>query len=104
MRGYFDSTVRIVCKAPPSTDIGVILPFEVSLNGVDWNKTPLEFSYYIQPNLTDITPDAGPAAGGTPIYIHGSNFTNMSNPNEFNCRFTPLSLNIPPKIYARSLC
>ena len=97
VRGYFDSTVRIVCKAPPGVDLGVVYPFDVSLNGVDWTKSNLQFSYYMQPNLTDVTPDSGPAAGGTPIYILGSNFTNMSNPSEFNCRFTPISLNVPPK-------
>ena len=26
------------------------------------------------------------------------NFTNMSDPNEFNCKFSPLNLNLPPKI------
>ncbi len=42
-------------------------------------------------------PDCGPEAGGTPIYIVGQNFTNMSDPEEFNCRFTPVSINVPPK-------
>ena len=97
VRGFFDSTVRIVCRAPPGEDLGVVYPFEVSLNGADWTQSGMTFSYYEQPNLYNITPDAGPEAGGTPIYIFGSNFTNKSNPNEFNCRFTPLSLHIPPK-------
>jgi hypothetical protein len=47
--------------------------------------------------LTDVIPDSGPESGGTPIYIIGQNFTNMSDPIQFNCRFTPISLKIPPK-------
>jgi IPT/TIG domain len=31
------------------------------------------------------------------VYIYGTNFTNISNPNEFNCRFAPINLPIPPK-------
>jgi len=39
----------------------------------------------------------GPEAGGTPIYIQGLNFTNMSDPTEFHCKFTPISIDVPPK-------
>lgn len=46
VRAKFDSTVRIVCAAPPSDDLGTELPFEVSLNGVNWVKTSLKFTYY----------------------------------------------------------
>jgi len=46
VRGQFDSTVRIVCQSPPNTDTSSRLPFEVSLNGVDWSTTGLLFSYY----------------------------------------------------------
>jgi hypothetical protein len=57
----------------------------------------MTFTYYEQPQLNSISPDCGPEAGGTPIYIFGVNFTNMSSASEFNCKFTPVSLNIPPK-------
>ena len=39
VRAYFFSTVRLVCESPPSDQIGVALPFEISLNGVDWTST-----------------------------------------------------------------
>jgi enterochelin esterase-like enzyme len=39
VRANFDSTVRIVCYAPPATDLGVYYPVSVSLNGVDWIDT-----------------------------------------------------------------
>lgn len=99
VRAQFDSTVRIVCAAPPTTSesIGVEQAFEVSLNGMDWSNSGLQFTYYEQPTLDSISPDSGPESGGTPIYIYGVNFTNMSSATEFNCKFTPISLPIPPK-------
>jgi len=74
-----------------------MIPFEVSLNGVDWSNTGYKFTYYETPNVDSISPNCGPEAGGTMVYIKGSNFTNISNPSEFNCRFSPISLTIPPK-------
>lgn len=97
VRAKFDSTVRIVCVAPPGDELGVMLPFEVSLNGVDWIDSGLKFFYYDVPTLYGISPSLGPEAGGTLIYILGKNFTNISNPVEFNCKFTPINMPIPPK-------
>jgi len=39
VRGYFDSTVRIVCESPPNEDAVIGISFEVSLNGFDWTNT-----------------------------------------------------------------
>lgn len=71
VRAHFDSTVRIVCSAPPGSELGVVYPFEVSLNGVDWSNSGFTFTYYEQPTLFGISPDSGPESGGTPIYILG---------------------------------
>lgn len=48
VRAYFDSTVRIVCIAPPAplTDENSDNSFWVSLNGVDFIDTGFSFSYY----------------------------------------------------------
>lgn len=89
--------MRIVCPAPPGEELGVPVSFEVSLNGVDWTNSGLLFYYYDVPTLYSIFPSLGPEAGGTLIYLNGSNFTNVSNPQEFNCKFTPIGLPIPPK-------
>jgi hypothetical protein len=97
VRAMFDSTVRIVCRAPPNTELGVQIPFEVSMNGVDWSDSGFKFTYYETPTINSISPICGPEAGGTMIYLYGSNFTNMSNPSEFNCKFSPTGLNVPPK-------
>mmetsp|Transcript_47132 Transcript_47132/g.62390 ORF Transcript_47132/g.62390 Transcript_47132/m.62390 type:complete len:208 (-) Transcript_47132:1534-2157(-) len=74
VRAEFDSTVRLVCHSPPNDNIGAPLPFEVSLNGVDWTTTGQTFSYYKEPTIQYITPDAAPAEGGTEIYLIGTNF------------------------------
>ncbi len=97
VRATFDSTVRIVCFAPPGEELGVLYPFEVSLNGVDWTDSGMKFSYYDVPALYGISPIIGPESGGTLIYINGKNFFNISNPQEFNCKFTPINQPIPPK-------
>lgn len=89
VRAYFDSTVRLVCHSPPTTQTGVPLSFEVSLNGVDWTTTGQTFEYYTEPVITHVSPDAAPANGGTEVYFHGENFPNMQGGSEFNCRFTP---------------
>jgi hypothetical protein len=51
VRAIFDSTVRIVCSAPPSTEIGIELAFDVSLNGVDFTNSGFKFTYYEEPIL-----------------------------------------------------
>jgi len=43
VRADFDSTVRLVCHAPPNDKTGIPLSFEVSLNGVDWSTTGQTF-------------------------------------------------------------
>jgi len=49
VKGEFDSTVRFVCRSPPSLTVGKALPFEVSLNGHDWTSTNQSYSYYKEP-------------------------------------------------------
>lgn len=54
VRAQFDSTVRIVCIAPPGEELGVLNAFEVSMNGVDWTDSGMKFSYYDVPTLYNI--------------------------------------------------
>lgn len=97
VRAYFDSSVRIVCQSPPNKDTTTKLPFQVSLNGVDWTGTGFTYSFYEEPVMTSIYPDMGSIAGGDIIYINGDKFTNNTDPAEFLCRFTPVSSRMPPK-------
>lgn len=97
VRAHFDSSVRLVCQSPPNTDVTARLPFAVSLNGVDWSTTKFEYSYYEEPVMTGIQPDMGSVQGGDEIFISGAKFTGNTDPKEFKCRFTPVSLSIPAK-------
>jgi len=97
VRAHFDSSVRLVCQSPPNTDVTARLPFAVSLNGVDWSTTRFEYSYYEEPVMTGIQPDMGSVQGGDEIFISGAKFTGNTDPKEFKCRFTPVSLSIPAK-------
>jgi hypothetical protein len=92
VRAHFDSSVRLVCQSPASTNTTAKLPFEVSLNGVDWSKTGFTYSYYEEPIMTDIYPDMGSVSGGDTIYIKGEKFTNITDKADFLCRFTPVTL------------
>ena len=99
VRGNFDSTVRIVCEVPPNLSgaLDQEYPFEVSMNGVDFVDTAFKFFYFEEPVIDDIFPDMGPVSGGTPVYLIGQNFTNLTGQRDFNCRFTPRNLNTPSK-------
>jgi hypothetical protein len=97
VRAHFDSTVRLVCQSPPSAGTNARLPFEVSLNGVDWSSTGFTFAYYEEPIMTDIYPDMGAVGGGEEVFIRGNKFTNQIDPTEFLCRFTPTTLQVPAK-------
>ena len=91
IRAQFYSTVRIVCMTPPNDDIYNELPIEVSLNGVDFVDSGFKFHYYEQPLLFNMTPSCGPDSGGTEIFLTGAKFSNISDPNNYLCRFTPLT-------------
>ena len=101
VRAKFDSNVRLVCYAPPNDNVGVTVPFEVSLNGVDWTSSGLKFSYYEEPVLKDVFPDGGDSRGGSDVFFLGDKFSNFTTTaEEFNCKFTPTTIKAEPKIMA----
>ena len=64
---------------------------EVSLNGVDWQDTGFEFSYYERPEVNDMRPKCGSVIGGTEIWLRGAKFSNITNNmKSVLCRFTQL--------------
>lgn len=100
VQGEFLSTVRIKCKAPQYDTPNVRVPFEVSLNGVDWTDSNLLFTFYndyTKAKFERYEPTSGPDTGGTNIKIFGESFTSLLNPEEFLCRFNPLNKNLEPK-------
>ena len=97
VRAKFESTVRIICQTPPNNNTAVNYPLEISQNGFDYVDSGFRYHYYVQPELLGIYPDCGPESGGTQIHILGTHFTNLSSPSEFNCRFSAMHLDLPPK-------
>jgi hypothetical protein len=60
--------------------------------------TGFKYHYFEQPKLYSMSPSSGPESGGTEIHISGSKFSNISDPQNFNCRFTSLErAEYPPK-------
>lgn len=88
VRAKFHSTVRIICYSPPNDNINLALPVKVSLNGVDFVDSGFFFSYYIQPELSGLSPNAGPYEGGTEIMLKGNLFSNITSPETVKCKFT----------------
>lgn len=93
----FESTVRIICPSPPGETVRTKLPIQISLNGEDFIDTGKFFQYYKNSEIQRIYPTSGANTGGTTIRLIGEHFTDISNPNEFLCRFKPLNKDIPPK-------
>ena len=93
----FESTVRIICQSPPGESVDIKYPIKVSLNGEDFIETGKFFHYYVNSKISKIHPTSGPNTGGTTIRLTGEHFSDLSNPNEFLCRFQPLNRDVPPK-------
>ena len=60
---------------------------DVSMNGVDFSATALEFVYYDVPVVTYILPPKGSQYSCNNVSVHGVNFTNGSS---YACRFGSL--------------
>lgn len=88
VRAQFDSTVRITCITPPNEDIDALHPISISLNGVDWVTTDFEFTYYVEPVVTSMTPISGRVNGGTTVTISGRRFSSITDPDMRKCRWT----------------
>lgn len=97
MKCEFESTVRILCRTPPSNNTEGRLPVTVGLNGIDFGPNVAYFNYYYPPVIDDISPKSGPESGGTRIHLIGKRFSNMSSAADFKCRFISLDYKTPPK-------
>lgn len=78
VRATFESTVRIICEAPPNADITQAFKIKVSLNGINWVDTGKKFGYFDMAEIDEMTPQSGPMSGGTEIYLRGQKFSNIT--------------------------
>lgn len=66
----------IECPAPPKPAVAVV-PLRVSLNGVQFFDTGLDFEYYEHPTISSISPRGGVDTGATPVTVSGRGFRNF---------------------------
>lgn len=71
--GRWLSTSSVACVSPPQ-DIGMRVPFGITINGVASSSVPLFFNYESYPSVTALLPYFGSVQGGTLISIHGNDF------------------------------
>ncbi len=81
--GLWISSTEIQCIAPPQIDRGV-MNVSLSLNGVDYQSSVMEFSYYDPPVMLSVRPTFGVSLGGTLVTVIGSGF--LPTQDTF-CRF-----------------
>lgn len=77
------SATVVSCQSPSRCCVGAV-NLDVSLNGVQFTSSGLQFSYLATPELWGALPLSGPAAGGTAVRITGVNFADTQ---DLLCRF-----------------
>ena len=73
----------VLCALPQQADTGT-LQFALSLNGIDFVATPLEFTRYARPTVSMVTPAAGAIVQESRLVLHGSGFGGGTS---YTCRF-----------------
>lgn len=77
----------LVCASPARAGTAAAVSdssFSVSLNNHDYTTDPVYFRYQEKAVVSGIIPDAGPAAGGSSIVVHGAN---LIGGDGYRCRF-----------------
>lgn len=73
---FISNSTTIVCQSPTGFADGVLFKVEVSLNGVDFSNSGLEFAMYA---TYGASPLAGPASGGFDLVVSGNGFQIAAN-------------------------
>eukprot|EP00824_Muranothrix_gubernata_P008912 TRINITY_DN2148_c0_g1_i1.p1 TRINITY_DN2148_c0_g1~~TRINITY_DN2148_c0_g1_i1.p1 ORF type:complete len:1639 (+),score=352.12 TRINITY_DN2148_c0_g1_i1:139-5055(+) len=77
------NSTKAVCISPPSPVLRETV-LEITLNNQQYTDDEVKFHYYRPPMVYEIDPAIGPTAGGTKVYIIGSNFNNTG---KIKCKF-----------------
>jgi len=83
----------MICYAPESDVVGKPIGFSISLNNQQNTRDNINYWYYNQAIVSELTPNVGPDTGGNIIQIKGSNFypfnstTEIDNSNDTFCWF-----------------
>ena len=86
--GEFISPTNIVCHTPDSLPSGLLF-LDVTLNGLlqDRSKSGIQLSVYDTPSINFISPSRVSVDGGTTVYVHGLNFSNVDDGENVRCNF-----------------
>ena len=92
------SPTSIAATSPAGTgtvDVRVTTP-----GGTSATSALDQFTYFAAPTVTSISPNNGPAAGGTPVTITGNNFTGATAVKFGSTNATSFTVNSPTSIAA----
>ncbi|MBI3700838.1 MAG: IPT/TIG domain-containing protein [Afipia sp.] len=96
-----NGTTSITALSPPNgggiVDIAVTTP-----GGASPTSSSDQFTYVAAPTVASISPNSGPASGGTSVTISGTNFTGTSSVSFGATPATSFTLNSPTSITAVS--
>ena len=73
-----NSPTQITVTDPPHSPGTVDVTVTDSSDQTSAITSADQFTYLAAPTVTSISPGSGPAAGGTPVTIHGTNFSNAT--------------------------
>eukprot|EP00505_MAST-04D_sp_SCG-Rhode-Island_P003959 Stramenopile-MAST_4_protein_3959 len=73
VKAAFASSTLMKCLVPITNASGPVA-IEVTMNGVDFIDTSLQFFYVDNIGANSLEPTSGPSSGGTKVIIRGSNF------------------------------
>ena len=82
----FLTSTEVMCTTPLHT--AGAYPIEVTLNGMDFTVSGINFMYFDGPQVIQIWPSNGPSlSGGTVVSVHGSGFAQTT---DLHCRFNQM--------------
>ena len=67
------SSSQVACDTPEMSDTGSV-SVDISVNGIDYTSSNVQYTYYADATILGIEPATGPSSGGTEITIVGSDF------------------------------
>jgi hypothetical protein len=81
----FLSTATALCYTPRAVVIATV-PFTFSLDGINYATTTLPFTFFSDPNVTAVVPDAVPTEGGAAVTLYGRGFP-VTPMSAISCKF-----------------
>ena len=86
----YSSSTLVYCVAPKPSNTGLQeIRVRVSNNRQQYTLVSKTFDYYTAPNISAVTPSAGPVHGGTLVYVDGDFFISrtLNSETSISCRF-----------------